>query len=282
MKLMTIKELAVLCDVSAGTISKAFSGSYEISEDTRQKIFDIAKQNGCFDSLKVRKFSKKTVGVILPDISRYASTCEKLCDFIYSKGAVPLVLTKDRLSEVTLLGMCVKYKKADGVIIINPSTEHGGDRIVSLNISDGSSHSLSDAIKLLKSGGHTRISLICSSSGKYSSVKFRNILEENGIRSGSNYFAESDGNTELSGYETMEYLFGMPTIPTAVIAETDALARGAEKYIMKRGMKVPKDISVIGLESFSKNADLDAICKTAVRDILKKITTADKKRNKRS
>ena len=43
---MNIKKLAEITGVSAGTVSKAFSGSKEISEITREKIFAAAKENG--------------------------------------------------------------------------------------------------------------------------------------------------------------------------------------------------------------------------------------------
>ena len=46
---MTLKELAAICGMSVGTLSKAFSGSKEISEVTRDKIFATAKELGCFE-----------------------------------------------------------------------------------------------------------------------------------------------------------------------------------------------------------------------------------------
>ena len=41
--------LASLAGVSVSTVSKAFSGSAEISEERREYIFKIAKENGCYD-----------------------------------------------------------------------------------------------------------------------------------------------------------------------------------------------------------------------------------------
>ena len=187
-----------------------------------------------------------------------------------AKHGADVVVISARI-EAELVDLCIRFKRTDGVIIVNPLSDYTGDRIVSMNISPHSSPDLSDAIKLLKNGGHTRISFIGSTSGSFNSVLFKNILADNGIRSGNNYYAESDVSSELGGYETMEYLFGMPSIPTAVIAETDTMAMGAEKYILKRGLKVPKDISVIGLESssFSENSILE--CKSAVTGIFKKM-----------
>ena len=131
---------------------------------------------------------------------------------------------------------------------------------------------LDDTIKLLKAKGHTRISYIGIQGGGCNSDLFRSTLSDNGIHSTANYYAESDYLSENSGYETMEYLLAMPCTPTAVISEFDIMASGAEKYIISKGLRVPQDISVIGLESFSgKKADRKKLCKHATEIIVEKI-----------
>ena len=49
---MTMRELAREAGVSVGTVSKAFRQSDEISEQTRIRIFEIAKENGCLSITK--------------------------------------------------------------------------------------------------------------------------------------------------------------------------------------------------------------------------------------
>ena len=59
---MTMEELAIEAGVSLSAVSKAFSGSREVNEETRQRIFDIAKKNGCY-----YKYVKKSLkNMILP------------------------------------------------------------------------------------------------------------------------------------------------------------------------------------------------------------------------
>ena len=50
---MTLTELAKLAHVSTSTASKAFAGSPEVNEQTREMIFEVAKRAGCF-----KKFCK--------------------------------------------------------------------------------------------------------------------------------------------------------------------------------------------------------------------------------
>jgi hypothetical protein len=46
---INLEKLAQLANVSIGTVSKAFSGSKEISEKTKNRIFTLAKKHDCFE-----------------------------------------------------------------------------------------------------------------------------------------------------------------------------------------------------------------------------------------
>jgi LacI family transcriptional regulator len=60
--------------------------------------------------------------------------------------------------------------------------------------------------------------------------------------------------TSSSGYEMMNDLFDKNAVPTAIFAASDAIAIGAMRSINEHGLKIPRDISIIGFN------DLDA-CK---------------------
>jgi len=71
MKRVTLKELAKELNVSIPTVSKALSGSKEISNETKERIVKLAKKynyspNQIAISLKIQK--TKTIGVIIPNI----------------------------------------------------------------------------------------------------------------------------------------------------------------------------------------------------------------------
>ena len=46
---MNLTKLAQLASVSVSTVSKALSDSREISDDTKEMIIALAKENGCFE-----------------------------------------------------------------------------------------------------------------------------------------------------------------------------------------------------------------------------------------
>ena len=65
---LTLEKLAKIAGVSLGTVSKAFSESDEISKETKEKIFAIAKEYNCFDKYYKAKKARKVVAVICPEL----------------------------------------------------------------------------------------------------------------------------------------------------------------------------------------------------------------------
>ncbi len=72
MKRVTIKDIARIAGVSYATISRALSGSREVSEQTRARILEICKQEGYRTNALARSLScNKTnvIGLVVPDIT---------------------------------------------------------------------------------------------------------------------------------------------------------------------------------------------------------------------
>lgn len=65
--MITLSKIALLAHVSVATVSKAFSMSSEVNEQTREMIFDIAKKYGCFKKFFNAKYPKFVVAVICPE-----------------------------------------------------------------------------------------------------------------------------------------------------------------------------------------------------------------------
>ena len=65
---MNLSKLAQMANVSVSTVSKAFSDSHEISRQTKEMIFDVAKKYGCFDKYYKPVYTKKVIAVICPEM----------------------------------------------------------------------------------------------------------------------------------------------------------------------------------------------------------------------
>ena len=177
---MNLETLAKLAEVSVGTVSKAFSGSKEISEDTKDRIFALAKEHGCFDKYNKNRFEKKVVAVLCPEIkSEYYTTIATLLERqITSHGGI-MLLSMTEFSEereMTLFSYYASYCKADGIITINQNaaldnTFHvpavailpTGNAVKSKNIDcivSDKPNAIEQAIAYLKGLGHTEIGFV--------------------------------------------------------------------------------------------------------------------------
>jgi LacI family transcriptional regulator len=58
-------------------------------------------------------------------------------------------------------------------------------------------------------------------------------------------------NDAEGGYHAMESLLSLATVPTAVLASDDVMAIGALKAASVRGVRVPRDVSVVGFDDIS-------------------------------
>jgi DNA-binding LacI/PurR family transcriptional regulator len=92
---MTMRELAKLANVSFSTVSKAFTEAEDVSRETKEYIFKIAKQNGCFGKFYKGKYSKKIIAIITPEIisDYYTIYVEKLRQLIEKNDGIAIIST---------------------------------------------------------------------------------------------------------------------------------------------------------------------------------------------
>jgi DNA-binding LacI/PurR family transcriptional regulator len=76
---------------------------------------------------------------------------------------------------------------------------------------------------------------------------FHAAIEAKGLEPGP--FITGDDNWSCeSGYQAMQSLLAAHPRPTAVFAANDRMAIGAMRAILKAGLRVPEDISVVGVD----------------------------------
>ena len=94
---MNMTELAKLSGVSVSTVSKAFSGSKEIPDELRFKIFEIAKEKGCYEKYIGRYRKKPLIGVICPEFKggHYSEHLYYMEDEIKKRNGIMIVSSDD-------------------------------------------------------------------------------------------------------------------------------------------------------------------------------------------
>lgn len=294
---MTLKDIAHHAGVSVATVSKAFAGSCEISRETKDKIFEIAKAFGCYEKYYKEKYSKKVVAVICPELSSefYGRIVDSLEKRLSEYGAVTVVSVShfDSETEKNLFEYHAFIQKADGIIIIGKAEKiinsnnvpavvvHSDSKNIDC-ISFDMENAMKEAVRYLKDNGHNKIGFIGEmyTIGKYE--HFISAMKTYGLKIEDEHIEISLSRYEEAGYEAMESVLKRKNVPTAVIAAYDYMAMGAMRCIKEHGLKVPDDISVIGMDDISADSYLDTpltsirvhvngIDETAVDILMKKI-----------
>lgn len=266
---MNMQQLADVLKVSVSTVSKAFSGSHEISEGTKELIYETAKKMGCYDKYCKHTFFKRVIAVICPEFQSgyYSQHLTYLKKEIEKYNGIMLVGSYDfdGISQKELISYFTETAKVNGIIIIgsNNLKEKYSTPIVVIgynenldSISLSMKGAIKDAIECLVINGHTDIAYIGEELTKIRFSNFAEAMQEKNLKINDCYIIKSKERFEQAGYDAMNSLLSLENPPTAVFAAYDSIAIGAMKSIYEHGLKVPDDISIIGMDDSREAAYL--------------------------
>jgi LacI family transcriptional regulator len=273
---VTLKHIAKELDVSISTVSKSLRDSPEISEDTRQKVQAFAKlynykPNLIALSLKNKK--TKTIGIIIPEIVHhfFATVISGIENVANENGYNVIVCLSDESFDKEVINMeMLANGSIDGFIMsLSKETQQKKDfHHISEVINQGmpvvmfdrvSNEILCDkviiddklaafqAVQSLINNGFKKIALISTvdyvSVGKLRTEGYLQALSNNDIEINENLILKIE-DVESSADE-IENLIKNNDLE-AIFAVNELFAVTAIKAVIKQGLKVPEDISVIG------------------------------------
>lgn len=272
----TMKDLAKLAGVSVNTVSRALNGKKEISEETRNRIKQLAKElNYTPNSIAASLASKKTklIGVITPDINDpfHALQMRGIENTAREHGYFVIFVNTDENPQTELQAVnTFRSIRVAGIILnsVFPGLQHieglinQNTPLVLLNrrvaeidtdyvINDnflGASLATQHLIELK----HTRIAVIMGPS-RITSVRdrfagFAKAMDEAGIAIDPELVVYSESLNPEAGETMTERLLGVRPRPTAILAYCDTLAIGAYVAVIKKGLSVPGDVSIVGYD----------------------------------
>lgn len=272
----TLKQIAKELNVSVSTVSKALSNSPEISEPTKIKIQEFAKlknykPNNVAINLKNR--STKTIGVIIPNIlnpffAKVFSGIEKTANekgynvitCISNESLKKEIHTMDMLSNGTIDGFILSISEetqkeqefkhfketiSEGVPIVmfdRISDEVNCDKVI-VDDFDSSVSAVKHLIKL----GCKNIALVSSidnlSVGKLRAQGYVKALKDNEMPINKGLIIRTDNPDEFDF--RMQELLDKHKID-AVFALDEHTSTMAMKLAIKKGIRIPEDLQVIG------------------------------------
>lgn len=294
--MLTLTKLAKLANVSVSTASKAFSMSSEVNEQTRDEIFRIAKEHGCFKKFYNAKYPRFVVALVCPELrGRYYSRMVARLQELFADADCEVCVASTRFSlenKKELLNYYHDYSNVDGILTID-----GGDvidrkyeiPIVALSsyrnldadasITFGFEQAIEQIVEHFCSAGVREIGYLGERYTRRKGDTLRTALEQRGISEMKVFSVES--RFEKGGYEGMEQILALPPEerPRAVVCGYDHLAVGAIKCASDHGLSIPGDIAIVGMDDIpeaeyliptlaSVDNHMEEVCRAAVETMV--------------
>ncbi len=286
MGMVTLKEIAQKCNVSATTVSNILNGKAKASEETKQYVLQVVKEMGYqpnYIAQGLRNSKTHTIGIIAEDIAQFTTPgmIESIMEHCEEKGYRTIVQNLRLYARWKDTWYCNDEKfhsafdpalqelmsvKVDGIIyvagharIIECFPEDfqipavmtyaytNSKKVPSIGLDDESS--AYEIVKYLLDRGHRKIGVIGGDANNIHTKK--RLLGYQKALADAQVMYEPElvryGNFErITGYEESSALIDAGV--TAIFCMTDRIAGGVYDRIEECGLVVGEDISVIGFD----------------------------------
>ncbi|MDG5472680.1 LacI family DNA-binding transcriptional regulator [Jeotgalibacillus sp. ET6] len=269
----TIKDVAKLAGVAISTVSYALNNSPKISQATRKKVVEAAKElnyqkNGFASDLKRTKTN--TIALILSDLAGpYYSELTKGVQEVTTAHGYDLIACSSQGGPQSTAVKFLKEKRVDAAIILahNISDEviaesaRKGFPIIVLDRHVNVDHVVQVEVDNFHGGyvatehliqqGSKEIAFISGPVGSHDSERRYNgyitALNEHHLEPKPKWRMHGDFTRE-GGYRATKMLIAQGTLPDAVFFANDEMAIGGMQAFKENKIHIPKDISIIGFD----------------------------------
>ncbi|MGI2328950.1 LacI family DNA-binding transcriptional regulator [Planococcus sp. YIM B11945] len=277
----TIKDVAKKAGVSISVVSKTFNNYVDVSEETRQRIFTVAKELNYTPNIVAKNLSSKkqmTFGLISSGVLNdnvkdnnafdifkgvYREVSESrfelsiyLIDSQKQKQQSYVQYCRERnIGGAILQGIRTDdpyYKELINTdipcVVLDIMNETKNGMIGSVSIENAQA-SKEMALHLLNRN-HRRIAVMCGTKETYVNKERMNGLEE-ALQSYGMSLSDVDvldaDFSEEAAYELTK-AFLQTKQPTAFLCFSDLMAFGVMKAVKEAGLRIPEDVSVTGFD----------------------------------
>lgn len=274
-KLVSIKDIAKQAGFSATTVSFALNNPDRVGAGTRRHVLRIARK---LDYSRIKKSGKRgAIGIVTDDYYNFVlgefynwvvwGILEELKSrginiLIESTGKnpdyFPKMVTKNLVDGVLFLGKnsldlnYIAQQKGIPLLLVGHPIPEGELHSIVPDGRAGAFQAVNHLIEL----GHKKIAII-TGEPTYDPTTAERIegyhfaLSKAGIAENKDYLVQADFGRPETAITATQKLLELTDPPTAIFCASDSLAYRAYKAIKEKGLKIPKDIAVVGFDNLT-------------------------------
>ncbi|NLP35557.1 MAG: LacI family transcriptional regulator [Clostridiales bacterium] len=270
----TIKDIANKLGIAVSTVSKGLNGASDISDQMRQLVLDTAVEMG-YASKKMRSSNTRKVCILIENMDY-----ENIEQFGYEIIVGFKLSAARRHWEVSVVPMNLNMQTQEKYDTYMLKNGYSGAFLLGFELHDDwvkqlakttvptvlldnyiernnhvgyvgtdNNEGIDLAVEHLKDLGHTRIALLNGSKNSMVSAQrhqaFINSMRKHGLELDDKlmaygYYVPDCAKDHVPGF--------LENGATAIMCASDLIATGAVTEVVKHGLKVPDDISIIGFD----------------------------------
>ncbi len=290
---LTIRDVARQAGVSHQTVSRVINDDPLVTPETRARVEAAIAELGYQPNAIARSLAAgrtHMLACLAPNLTDYTfaaiiegaeTECRQHGFLLISSSA------SDEAAFATLINELVPSHRIDGLMVINPyidqRTQHLPDNIPTVFIGghprpghDVTAITLDDAgaarsaVQHLIGLGHRRIAMITGPLVEDCTqdriTGYTLALQEAKLKTNQSFIMEGDWSASSAHKATLE-LMKLKQPPTAIFAQNDRMALGALRAARDLGLRVPGQLSVIGLDDMPLASYFDPPLTTMRQDM---------------
>jgi LacI family transcriptional regulator len=275
---VTIKDIAKAAGVSHPTVSRALNNHPAISEATRERIVELAKEMGYLPNASARGLKTNrthALGVIMQQIDDpfWSEVLDGVDSVLHPEGySLFIASTHNEAQREDGVVQAMVQRGVDGVILFAPQFRKGlwqilnsYDLPVVMVNNEGADECqyfvYNDDVygarlitKHLIDLGHKRLAYLGkrqSESSKNRLIGFRTEMQAAGLPIDERYVFHTSTGDPAGGREGAGYMLSIDPIPSAIVCYNDFVAVGVYNYLQEKGLQIPHDVSVTGFDNIT-------------------------------
>lgn len=269
----TMRDVAIRAGVSAATVSRVLNNTHYISAETRERVLKVVRELNYFKNVHARRLAtgqSDLFGLVISEIANpyFPEIIRGFQAMAWEQGMDVLLLNTEYSAERTQ-SVIRKLVESDvrGVAIMTSSiddaatpalTEAGigvvfcnlcpAGKLVS-NITIDYHRGVLQAVEHVTALGHRRAAIISGPETSRPATNIRRALIAGLKQRGMSPFPIISCDYHIdAGSSAVRDILSVPDIPTVIFCGSDLIAMGAMSALEEAGVRVPEDVSVVGID----------------------------------